>query len=76
MPHGKNSMADEYEELHRRYFIKIIRDLKLTEKRIGLIVLMVRDGEEGCVDLASNLGDKDIMGALEDILKTMKKRDE
>lgn len=64
----------EYEELHSRYFKKIITDLKLTELQIGLIVLIVRNEEEGGVDLASNLDDEYIVGALEDILKTIREQ--
>lgn len=65
----------KYEELHSRYFKKIITDLKLAEQQIGLIVLIVRTGEEGGTDLASNLCDEHIVGALEDILKTIREGD-
>lgn len=74
MQKWKKLAMSEYEELHSRYFKKIITDLKLTEQQIGLIVLIVRNEEEGGVDLASNLDDEYIVGALEDILKTIREQ--
>lgn len=66
--------SDQYRELLSIYINKINRDLGLEEKGIGIIVLFMRVNKKGGTDMASNLCDKDIATALEDILKTMEEK--
>lgn len=64
----------EYEKLLPLYFDRLKKDFNISNNQFGLIVLFVRTDEEGGTDLATNLTDESVMGALEDILKTMRKR--
>ena len=53
-----------YELALKKYAKTIDNDLGLTKNKMGFIVMIVREDEEDCVDIASNLCDKHIANAL------------